>query len=375
MNILSRLIAIIVTLSTAFTAIFSYAKPVDTENYKVYDNIILFIGDGMGENHLAAAKDKLGIDLVMETFEVRGQSMTDNYWGSTTDSAAGGTALATGIRTANGHVGVSVFDPTASIIEPMNLSELAKSLGKAAGVVTTDSTAGATPSSFSAHAQDRDYAEEISQDQLASDLDLIWGAAEGYVTREAAAANGFAYLDDIADIEALEPGTRSFGQFSWADFQNVTNTDKTPTIERMTKEAIDILDDDEDGFFLMVEGAHIDKFSHDQDIDNAVIQLAEFDKAIAYALDYANKDGSTLIVITADHETGSVAYSPDKGGYYCQTGSHSDANVPLLVSDSAAGFNSGEAIKNKRIAAQLALCMGAEKGAFPACTPVLGKED
>ncbi len=375
MNILSPFIAMIVALSTMFTCVFSYGKPVNDEDYKVYDNVILMIGDGMGENHLAAAKDKLNIDLAMETVEVRGQSKTNNYWGSTTDSAAGGTALACGIRTTNGYVGASVFDPTSSIIEPMNLCELAKSLGKAAGVVTTDSTSGATPAAFSAHAKDRDYAEEISEDQLTGGLDLIWGATESYVTPENAAANGFAYLDDVADIEALPAGTRSFGQFNWDDFANVTNPDKTPTIEKMTKEAIDILDDDEDGFFLMVEGAHIDKYSHGQDIDNAVKQLQEFDKAIAYALEYAERDGSTLVVITADHETGSVSYDPAQGGYYCATGSHSNSNVPLLVSDAEAGFNNGEAIKNKRVSVQLALCLGAEKGAFPACAPVLGKDD
>lgn len=375
MNIFSPFIAVIVALSTMFTAVFSYGKPVDDKDYKVYDNVILMIGDGMGENHLAAAKDKLGIDLAMEDVEVRGQSKTDNYWGSTTDSAAGGTALATGIRTTNGYVGVSVFDPTASIIEPMNLCEVAVSLGKAAGVVTTDSTSGATPSSFSAHASDRGLSEEISEDQLASDLELIWGATESYVTPEMAEANGFAYLNDVADIEALPEGTRSFGQFNWGDFANVTNPDVTPTIEKMTIEAIDILDNNDKGFFLMVESAHIDKFSHSQDIDNAVKQLGEFDKAIAYALDYAEKDGNTLVVITADHETGSVSYSNDKGGYYCSTGSHSDKNVPLLVSDADAGFNNNEAIKNKRVATQLALCLGAEKGAFPACTPVLGKDD
>ena len=103
--------------------------------------------------------------------------------------------------------------------------------------------------------------------------------------------------------------------------------------------------------------------------------LLEFDKAIAYALDYAEKDGNTLVVITADHETGSVSYSTENGSYYCQTGSHSDRNVPLFVSDSASGFNNNEVIKNKRVAAQIALCLGAEEGAFPACTPVLGKKD
>ena len=238
MNILSPFIAIIVALSTVFTAVFSYGKPVDDKDYKIYDNVILMIGDGMGENHLAAAKDKFGIDLAMENVPVRGQSKTNNYWGLTTDSAAGGTALASAIRTTNGFVGMSVFDPTGSIIEPMNLSELAISLGKSAGVVTTDSTSGATPAAFSAHAMDRDMAEDISEDQLNSDLTLIWGATESYITRESAEANGFAYLDDVDDIEALSEGTRSIGQFRVEDFANITNPETTPTIEKMTMEAM-----------------------------------------------------------------------------------------------------------------------------------------
>ncbi len=374
MKIFAPFISLLVALTTLLTSTFCYAKPVDDADYKVYDNVILFIGDGMGENHLEAAKDKLGIDLTMEKFSVRGQSMTVNHWGTVTDSAAGGTALATGIRTTNGYVGRSIFDPAGCIAEPMNLTELAISLGKAAGVVTTDATTGATPASFSAHAFDRGYNEEISLDQLNSELTLVWGANEDYVTEEMANDYGFSYVETVSDIEALQEGERSFGQFKWDDFANVTNPDTTPTIAKMTQEAIDILDDDDDGFFLMVEGAHIDKYSHNKDIDNAVKQLEEMDKAIAYALDYAQKDGNTLVVVTADHETGSVNYD-ENSGYYCSTGSHSDRNVPLFVSDINAGFNSGEAVKNKQIPTQIALCLGAEKGAFPACVPIIGNEE
>ncbi len=374
MSILSPFIAILVALSTVFTSVFCYAKPVDKTNYKVYDNVILFIGDGMGENHIEAAKDKLGIDIVMEEFAVRGQSKTDNYWGYTTDSAAGGTALATGMKTESGYVGRSIIDPYGNITEPMNLTELAVSMGKSAGVVTTDSTSGATPASFSAHAFDRDYNEEISEDQLASDLTLIWGAKEDYVTEKMANENGFEYIETVADIEALPEGSRSFGQFEYDDFAKVKNTDITPTIAKMTEEAIDILDDNEKGFFLMVEGAQIDKYSHGQNIDGAVKQLEELNKAVEYALNYAEKDGSTLVVVTADHETGSVTYDEANGGYYCSTGDHSSANVPLFVSDAQAGFKNGKAIKNSRISVQIALCLGAEKWAFPACTPVLGSK-
>ncbi len=364
MNVFSELIAIIVALSTLLTSALCYGSPVNGEEYKVYDNVILFIGDGMGENHIEAAK-KAGVDVVMEDFAVRGQSMTDNHWGTTTDSAAGGTALATGLRTTNGYVGRTVFDPAGVIAEPMNLTELAISMGKSAGVVTTDQTTGATPAAFSAHAFDRGYNEEISDDQLSSQLTLIWGAKEDYVTEKMANDNGFEYLENVQDIEALSEGARSFGQFNWDDFANVTNPETTPTIAKMTVEAIDILDDDPDGFFLMVEGAHIDKYSHGKDIDNAVKQLEEFNKAVEYALSYAMADGSTLVVVTADHETGSVTYDEATGSYYCATGSHSDKNVGLFVSDARAGFVQGAAIENRQVPIQIALCLGAPKDTFP----------
>ncbi len=371
MNVITSIFSIFLSLTTFLTSVFCFADPVSPEDYKVYDNVILFIGDGMGENHIEAAK-LAGVDVIMEDFVVRGQSETDNHWGTTTDSAAGGTALATGIRTTNGYIGRSVFDPTGVIAEPMNLTELAISLGKSAGVVTTDKTTGATPASFSAHAMSRNYNEEISDDQLSSELTLVWGAKEDYVTEDMVQENGFEYVDTLADIKALPKGSRSFGQFSWDDFANVTNPLTTPTIATMTKEAIDILDDDEDGFFLMVEGAHIDKYSHNKDINNAVKQLDEMNKAVEYALIYAKLDGNTLVVVTADHETGSVSFDDSTGAYYCKTGSHSDSNVPLFVSDDNAGFQNGVAVQNKQISTQIALCLGANEDAFPYCVPVNG---
>ncbi len=369
MGFFKSIVSIFVTLSTLLTSFFCFGNPVVTEEYKVYDNVILFIGDGMGENHIEEAK-RQGFDIVMEDFPVRGQSETLNHWGTTTDSAAGGTALATGIRTTNGYIGRTIFDPAGTTAEPMNLTELAVSIDKSAGVVTTDKTSGATPASFSAHAFSRDYNEEISDDQLNSNLTLIWGAKEDYVTEEMANVNGFEYIENVQDIHALKEGQRSFGQFSWDDFANVTNPDTTPTIAKMTKEAIDILDDDKDGFFLMVEGAHIDKFSHNKDINNAVKQLDEMAKAIEYALFYAQLDGSTLVVVTADHETGSVTYDEAQGGYVCTTGSHSNRNVPVFVSDDKAGFSNGFEIENRQIPVQIALCLGAEEGVFPNCVAV-----
>lgn len=368
--IINKIISWLVSLSLLCAGWFCIGEPANAEEYKVYDNVILFIGDGMGEKHLKAAKKELGISLQMETMAVRGQSMTDNWIGETTDSAAGGTALATGIRTGNGNIAVTPFDTTHSLVSPKTLAELAKELGKAAGVVTTDQTTGATPSSFTAHTASRSDAEKIFKQQMESDFELIWGASCGASDKTLASFDR-TIVKTVDEMEALKAGEKSYGQFSWDDFRDIKNTDVTPTIEKMTEEAIDILDDDADGFFLMVEGAQIDKFSHSKDIDNAVLQLAEFDKAIGYALDYAEKDGNTLVVVTADHETGKVTYDAELDKYVCLSGSHTDRNVPLLVSDEAAGFEDGKAIENRSVGAQLGLCLGAKAGTYPVCTPVI----
>lgn len=333
-----------------------------------YKNVILMIGDGMGFNTLEATKAQRGVSLTMDTMPVKAQSQIWSYGITATDSAAGGTALATGIRVWINSVGLFPFNPFTinDYNVPINLCELAKKDGKAAGVVTTDSTSGATPSSFSAHALSRDMEENISADQLASEIDLIWGASSESINEENANANGFIYVDNEDELMALEAGSRSFAQFSFDDLKHCRNNHNTPTIEEMTEKAIDILSADEDGFFLMVEGACIDKFSHDNNFEGATMSTYEFDKAVKAALEFAEEDGETLVVVTADHETGGIKYNKKTGEYYYTSDTHSIIDVPVFVSATDAGFKSGDKIKNREIPVQIARVMGYEKSEFPA---------
>lgn len=325
-------------------------------------NIILFIGDGMGENHLNAYKHAVGKPLALEDVSLRGQSETDSLSG-TTDSAAGATALACGVRTINGYVGVYFFDPLAAFAAPMNLTELAELKGMRTGLVTTDDTGGATPAAFSAHTYSRGNYADIAEQQLLSDIDLIWGKANGITTEAQARAADFEYVDTLDEMYALDGSARSFGQFSGDTMWTGEETAETPTLSQMTAKAIDLLDDDENGFFIMIEGAHIDKQSHGKNIDGALQALGEFDKAVGIALDYAKADGDTMVIVTADHETGSVALRD--GEYVCTTGSHSSANVPLLVYGCDDFITNGEQIKNKVVARRLSLAMGFGTGDFP----------
>lgn len=333
-----------------------------------YKNVILMIGDGMGENTLKATKAERNVSLTMETMAVRGQSETDAFFPLIyTDSAAGATALSCGIRVYQNSVAVFPFDPftIGDFNVPVSLTELVQTRGMATGVVTTDLTSGATPASFSAHALARGMEEDISADQLSSKLDLIWGAESESINAENAGANGFTYITNEDELMALEAGSRSFAQFSFDDLKYCRNNHNTPTIEEMTEKAIDLLSADEDGFFLMVEGACIDKHSHDNDMENATLSTVEFDKAVAAALEFAEEDGETLVLVTADHETGGIKYNEKTDEYYYTVGSHTSVNVPLFVSADDAGFTDGEAVKNRQIAVQIARILGFGADEFP----------
>ena len=357
--------SIIMTIGTTF-GIF---VPSDTTNPdKFFDNevknVIFLIGDGMGFNHLEKTKQERNISLAMDTFDIRGASMTRSLSNAVTDSAAGGTALATGERTYNGGIGVYMFDPLCQFSYPKNITELCAERGMMTGVVTTDETSGATPASFSAHSSDRGNIEDITNDQFASDIDIIWGAANGVASKGLAKKNGFEYVTTYDEMMALEEGSRSFAQFT-NDLWTLEQSDEnTPTLSQMTEKAIDLLDDTDEGFFLMVEGAHIDKHSHSNDDASMTEALAEFDKTIQIALEYAAKDGETLVVVTADHETGAIMLNAD-GTYSFTSGSHSDANVPVLVYGSSNIINAGEILNNYEIPIRIAYALGFEEDEFP----------
>ena len=166
-------------------------------------------------------------------------------------------------------------------------------------------------------------------------------------------------------MNALQPGTRSFAQFDMDAFANVTNNNDNPYLADMTKKAIELLNSNEKGFFLMVEAAHIDKFSHKNILEGSTAQVIEFNKAIQVAYDFAKQDGDTLILVTADHETGGITYNEETGEYYYTTKKHTGVNVPIYVSANDAGFITGEAYDNYCISTQLARVMGYDKTQFP----------
>ncbi len=368
-KVIAAIMASLLSMNLAFnTALNGGKTELDPGDY---DNVILMIGDGMGFNHIDWMEKEYGIDeaYMFSMTESHGKSQTRSSNNVVTDSAAGATALSCAVRTNNGAIGVFAQDAFGVAYVPMNLSELAHSYGKMTGIVTSDTNHGATPGGFSAHVYDRDESEEITRQQIEeSDLDLIWSASSGLVDDAYANEYGWTLVDTLAEFEALEEGTRSFGQFAGEIWNENTGAD-SPNLSTLTAKAIDMLDDDEDGFFLMVEGAHIDKHSHSNEEKNMKIAAKEFDMAVKAAIEFAKADGNTLVVITADHETGAI--KPDGDSFKFTSGSHSAADVPLLVYGSDNFVLTGEAIKNKEVSRRLAMAMGAAPDEFPAAVKAI----
>lgn len=358
---LSKIVSIVIAFLVLVSTLMAITPParVVTE----VKNVIFMIGDGMGENHLEKTKQEMGISLVMETFPLRGKAKTYAFGGITTDSAAGGTALATGEKTINGCVGVYPTDPLAINGYPISLTEYAVSIGKKTGIVTTDSTGGATPATFSAHTSSRNNNEEIAKQQVESAIDLIWGKSAGVFDENATSNYARKYVSTLSQMNELTAGDKSYGQFTsdmWAE--SITAPD-TPTLTEMTVKAIELLDNDGEGFFLMVEGAHIDKHSHSNNAADMMLSLIEFDNAIAAALDFAENDGETLVIVTADHETGKITFNGST--YEYESTSHSSADVPLFVFGCNGFINQDEVINNTQVAMLTAWAMGATPEEFP----------
>lgn len=369
MSFLNRMISVMMAFVLGAYALLGLTNGV-SRNYEKdkYKNVILMIGDGMSFEHVAATEKYREVDLVMNDMPVQLKSDINSFLLPFTDSAAGGTALATGMRVWSNSVAVFPFDPFSpnDINVPISLGELMKADGKATGVVTTDKTSGATPSDFSAHVLARDMEEEICADQLINGFDLIWGAKTASINEENTAANGWTYIDNRDEMNALEAGSRSFAQFDPSDLYYCTDNNNTPSIREMTEKAIELLSANENGFFLMVEGACIDKFSHDNEMEGALMCTEEFDKAVAAALAFAEKDGETLVVVTADHGTGGLTLDKETGEYYFTHDTHNIWDVPVYVSATDAGFTAGKEVANRDIPNQLARVMGYGADKFPA---------
>ena len=291
-------------------------------------NIVLFIGDGMGFEHVQAGRlYKSGSDATPLTFEklpYHGQATTKLPDGTVTDSATAGTALATGYQhPVNGVISMGTDNSIKTTIH-----ELAKAKGLRTGIITTDSISGATPGAFGAHEPSRTFEADIRYDYLMDDATyphraslpnvlfgggfddpyLVPGANATYVA--IANSSGYSFVKTAGGLSAMPPAEHALGLFGsgWAPMASfVTGDTAQPRLPQMVAKALALLQNNSGaGFFLMVEGALIDKLSHSND-RNFTPEVAQLDLAVQEALTWATANAQELLVIvTADHETGGV---------------------------------------------------------------------
>ncbi len=301
------------------------AKAAGTEK-KPIKNIIFLIGDGMGTSYTSAyrymkdnPKTKLMEKTVFDPYLV-GAQMTypDDDKQNVTDSASAATAMSSGVKTYNAAIAVDTNQKNVKTV-----LEQAKQIGKSTGLVATSEITHATPAAFGAHDISRknmdaianDYYDELINGKHKVDV-LLGGGKTNFVrkdrdlTKEFQKA-GYSYVTDRTSLLANK-NKQVLGLFADGGLDKfIDRTSATPSLAEMTNSAIDRLKTNKKGFFLMVEGSQIDWAGHDNDIVGAMSEMEDFAKAFKAAIDFAKKDGQTLVVATADHSTGGLTLGKD----------------------------------------------------------------
>lgn len=343
-------------------------EPAVVENYNVLEstnpikNIILIIGDGMGLNHIES-----GMYYDGKTYEFTNWPMVrvntypladadGTLSEDPTDSAASGTAMATGVLTANGRLGNDFANN-----ELTTIMDLAKSMGKATGVVVTDALSGATPGAFTAHASYRDNLNEIIPSQMTSGVNLLCAFADSSYTliADQFKDHGYAYAESLGAVDSTFSSEYALWQL------NMYGVDATEPLEVVTPKALEYLSQDPDGFVVMIEQAHIDKYCHSSDankFENVCKSVSSLNKTVEAVMEWVGDRTDTLVLVTADHETGGLQISEKAGKfdneyvfgdttvYYTFRGTnHTGSNVALYVYGVTADFTKSSLYKKKAL--------------------------
>ena len=303
-------------------------------------NIILMIGDGMGASQLSIPYFYTDHEPVFSRFKYIGLCRTSPATAPVTMSSAAATALSTGVKTYNMAVGVGVDS-----LPVENITEIASALGYRSGVIATSSVTDATPAGFYAHVPDRYMKREIAMDLLDSKIDFFAGGGLKYFIdttgtdhfREHGILVNFSELEPIGDPE---PDLR-YGFLLAMERMPAMLEGRGDFLADAAEIGIDFLSRGEDGFFLMIEGSQIDWAGHGNQAEYMITEVNDFENTVRHVLEYAEKDGNTLVIVTADHETGGFTLGA-AGGYgentdyttiapSFATTNHSAALVPVLA--------------------------------------------
>ncbi|PGA91580.1 alkaline phosphatase [Bacillus pseudomycoides] len=282
-------------------------------------NVIVLIGDGMGPSYMTAhryMKDN------PKTFEMESTELDNHLVGTQktypedehqniTDSASAATAMSAGVKTYN--AAIAVDNDQAEV---KTVLEQAKEQGKSTGLVATSEITHATPAAFGAHDISRKNMDAIANDYFDEKINgkhkvdvLLGGGVNNFVRKdrnltEEFKKSGYSYVTDREQL-LNDKSDQILGLFAPGGLDKmIDRNEKTPSLEEMTNAAINRLNKNDKGFFLMVEGSQIDWAGHDNDVVGAMSEMEDFEKAFKAAIEFAKKDKHTLVIATADHSTG-----------------------------------------------------------------------
>jgi alkaline phosphatase len=319
--ILAHIIIITIILSYSVISFAAQAK-----------NIILMIGDRMGPSHVHIAwlyaTRQLGKNLVMTEVMDKGQTaymVNDTADSTVTESAAAAVQMATGLKVFAKSVGIG---PDGKVLK--TILEMAKEKEKATGLVTTSGITDATPAGFVAHVAHRSEEEKIADQLVKSDVNILFGGRKEFFFPQSekgrrkdgrnllndARENGYLVVETAEEMKKTD-GKKILGLFNQSNmlFEIDRRGSTEPSLAEMTVKALEILSRNKDGFFLMVEAGRIDHAAHHQDIAGVISDTLAFDEAIKVVYEFQKSHPDTLLIITADHETGGLVILP-----YSKTG-------------------------------------------------------
>ncbi len=300
-----------ICLGFSLVAFSSFDNSGKTNTKKKPKNVILLIGDGMGLSQVSYAIVNANERMNFERFKQLGMSKTAASNHKITDSAAGATALSTGKKTYNGAIAV---DDNKQALP--TILELAEKKGMATGMIATCAITHATPASFIAHRESRELYEDIALDFLNTEIDLFIGGGLDHFNKrkdnkdlvQALKDREYNVITSVNDLYSYNSPKKLAALIAPKHLTTMTDG-RGNYLEKATELGINILSKDPDGFFLMVEGSQIDWGGHANDAEYVRTEVMDFDRAIKVALDFAERDGNTLVIVTADHETGGLALS------------------------------------------------------------------
>lgn len=324
-RIASGLLAVAMTISMSGNVFAVGINDVTVE--KKAKNVILIIPDGMSADGLTLARWYNGGKEFNVDSLASGLIRTYSADAPIADSAPAGTAMATGFKSHTGFIGVLPDENTMPGLEPINpvdrrrpvatILEAARLAGKATGVVATSEIMHATPADFTAHDPSRKNYDSISEQQVYQGVDVIIGSGSQFFTSEirgdkedllSVIKDKYQYVTSPSQLKQVKSG-KLWAMFAPAALAYDFDRDpgKEPSLAEMTQKAIDILSQDEDGFFLMVEASKVDWAAHANDPVGVISDILAYDKAVGVALDFAKADGNTLVISATDHGNSGIS--------------------------------------------------------------------